>query len=84
MAFSGKAKEIHKYIVDVGTADEWVGKAKGYITQKGQYEPGPQYKFNCEGLKERLKTDLSGAVGGATDSHWEEIAHWLMGLATPK
>ncbi len=84
MAFSGKAEEIHKYIVSVGKANEWIGTAKEYITRKAQYEPGPPYKFNYEGLKEKLKTDLSGAVSGATDSHWEEIAHWLIGAATPK
>jgi hypothetical protein len=67
MSFSEKAEEIHKYIVSVGEADEWVGTAKGYIARKGQHEPGPQYKFDYEGLKDRLKADLSGAVGGATD-----------------
>jgi hypothetical protein len=84
MAFSGKADEIHKYMVSVGVADEWIGTAKGFIERKGQYEPGPPYKFDYEGLEEELKAGLSGAVSGATDSHWHEIARWLINAATPK
>ena len=84
MAFSGKAEEIHKHMVSVGMADAWIGLAKGYITPKGQYEPGPPYNFDYEGLKEELKGGLSGAVSGATDSHWDEIAHWLITAARPK
>jgi hypothetical protein len=81
--FSGKAQEIHDSIVSGGRVDYWVGVAKSYIQRKGQYQPGPPYSFDRNGLRARLIVELSGGESGATDKEWDEIADWLFQAASP-
>jgi hypothetical protein len=81
--FSGKAQEIHDYIVNSGRAGDWIGVAKSLVNRTDQYRPGKPYMRDVPDLKERLKVELSGAVAGANDHHWEEIADWLFDEAKP-
>ena len=83
MTFSEKAQEIHDHMVDNGTADTWIGRAKGHITRKPQYQAGPPYTYDRPGLRTRLKGELSGAVSDATDDHRDEIVEWLFDEAQP-
>jgi len=85
MALSTKAKAIHQRLLDTDTVNDWVGLARrDYITRKTQYEPGPDYHYDVEGFRERLKADLSDASEDASNDNWEEIARMLLDMATPK
>lgn len=84
MAFSVKAQEIHKWILDNNQTDYWAREAEKFTVQKGQYQPGPRYTHDVPGLVNKLKADLGSTIKGATDSNWEEIADWLFELTTPK
>jgi hypothetical protein len=84
MALSKKAQAIYQRLVDTNTVNDWVGFAKDYITRKGQYEAGPDYKYDVEGFQEDLKADLSDASEDASNDNWEEIARMLLEMATPK
>jgi hypothetical protein len=84
MALSTKAQVIYARLVETNAVNDWVGIAKDYITKKGQYEPGPDYKYDVEGFQEELKADLSDASEDASNDNWEEIAQLLLKMATPK
>ena len=86
MALSTKAQVIYDRLVETGAVNDWVGTAKDYVTKKGQYEPGPDYKYDVAGLREELKADadLSDASEDASNDNWEEIAQILLKMATPK
>ena len=86
MALSTKAQVIYDRLVETNAVNDWVGIAKDYINKKGQYEPGPDYKYDVEGLREELKADadLSDASEDASNDNWEEIAQMLLKMATPK
>ena len=66
-----------------GQAGDWIGVAKSLVNRTDQYRPGKPYLRDVPDLKERLKDELSGAVAGANDHHWEEIADWLFDEAKP-
>jgi hypothetical protein len=84
MALSTKAQAIYQRLVDTNTVNYWVGNAKDYITKKGQYKPGPDYKYDVEGFQEELKAGLSDPSGDASNENWEEVAKELLKMATPK
>jgi hypothetical protein len=77
MPFSSKAQEIHDHIVSSGKSDYWIGAAKYLLKRRGQQQPGKAYTRDVPALREQLIAEVSGAVTGANDNHWEEIAHWL-------
>jgi hypothetical protein len=83
MAFSGKAEEIHNQIVNSGKAGEWIGISKSYVSRKGQYEAGPNFRYDRNGLRERLKSELGKVFPQTDDGHWDEIADWLFRETVP-
>ena len=72
MPFSSKAQEIHDHIVSSGKADYWMGVAKLLADRRGQH------RRSIHALRHVLQAELSDAVTGANDHHWEEVAHWLV------
>ena len=79
MPFTPKAQEIHDQIVSNGQSDYWIGVAKNLI----KHHPSKAYTRDVPALRDQLIAELSGAVKGANDNHWEEIAHWLFHEAKP-
>lgn len=72
MPFTSKAQEIHDHIVSNGQSDYWIGVAKKLIKHQRK-----AYTRDVPILRDQLIAELSSAVEGANDNHWEEIAHWL-------
>jgi hypothetical protein len=84
MKFSStKAQEIYDRLKIRGKINYSIGLAgKNYMTERDQNQPGPKWNYDGPGLREELKRQLASSVNDAEDKDWDEIAKWLLDLAT--